>query len=610
MLLACASASAQTIPAEDLVLDDQWPWEVVSVLAGLGLAILALLVIRQNHRLRRLQGSLDEEFSDRRRAENKFVQTDQQYRTLLDALPLGVALLDTDFFYQTANASLARMLRTTPEEITGQHVYESLQGSQQSADFYPGIWALATHQPAEAILDQTHPDGQRFLARLHVSPILDNEQNVAGLIQIVEDITSRKQTEDDLHHARQTQSQVSRHIQTTLLDGPVPPLCSGASLGVLAEHTAHGGGCFHEMIRYDDTHFDLLLGRVRGEGITAAMLAASVKILFLRAVNRLVYSMQMTSLPTPREIVTLGCRDILDRLPQIQHLLEVTYLRFDTAAKTCQRVALGYDEVFLVRPGETSCRELPSELGPLSADQLDSICQENLPLAENDLLVFFCPGLLEHSELEKHAAPLETIKQQLLAHATEPVEVVIDFIRQVLCEQFDDSTLPDELTLLAVRLDPTGPNSATGRKQIELRSELTELLRLREFVRQQCAQENITEDISGSLELAANEVASNIMIHSYAGQTDKIIRADIEIRSDRVLLELHHWGQPMQPGQAAPSPTLDGSEDQKFGFYLIRNCVDEIRHETVDDHYCIRMLKLLPSTPTRNTESTPSGGPE
>lgn len=597
-----AFAAATVLPArlawaqdvsQELVIDDQWPWEIVSIIVGLGLAVLALLVIRQNRRLRRLQGSLDEEFSDRRRAESKFVQTDQQYHALLDALPLGVALLDIDFFYQTANASLARMLRTTPEKLAGQHVYESLQGSQQAADFYPGIWALATHQPAEAILDQTHPDGQRFLARLHVSPILDSEQNVTGLLQVVEDITARKQTEDDLNHARHRQHQIGQHIQNTLLDGPVPPQLSGARLGVLAEHTATGGGCFHEIIRYDDTHFDLLLGRVRGEGITAAMLAASVKILFLRAVNRLVYSMQMTSLPTPQEIVSRSCRDILERLPHIEHLLEVTYLRFDIATMTAQRVALGYDRVLLVRPAEGSCQVLASEFGPLSGEQLDSICQEKLALADQDLLVFCCTGAMDSPRADGKAPLAETLQPVLQDHASAPIDAVLQAVRQGLTEHLDGSAPPEELTLLAVRLDPTGQCDQVGREQIELRSELTELLRLREFVRQQCRQHAISEDISGSIELAANEVASNIMIHSYAGKTDQVIRADMEIHPDRVVLELHHWGQPMQQNQAAPSPSLDGSEDQKFGFYLIRNCVDEIRHTTSADHYCIRMLKLL-----------------
>jgi anti-sigma regulatory factor (Ser/Thr protein kinase) len=137
-----------------------------------------------------------------------------------------------------------------------------------------------------------------------------------------------------------------------------------------------------------------------------------------------------------------------------------------------------------------------------------------------------------------------------------------------------------------------GSNVEQLRRQY--RSDLQQLPDMRAFVREACQQvwqgPADTEPIN-RLELAVDEAATNVILHSYQGQTDQRIELIVEVDAEQASVTLLHCGRAFDP-QAVPPPVFDGSRESGFGLYLIRQSVDDVqyfRHE--DGRNGVRLIK-------------------
>ena len=156
--------------------------------------------------------------------------------------------------------------------------------------------------------------------------------------------------------------------------------------------------------------------------------------------------------------------------------------------------------------------------------------------------------------------------------------------------------LTDDLTCVAVKIgDAQRP---LARSELEIRSDLEDLRRAREFVRDFCRmvpEGLLDQDDVAELELAVNEAASNIMKHAYHGRADQRIQLEADAFPGRVSIRLHHLGDSFDPAAVSP-PALDGSRESGFGIYLITKSVDDVRYSRDErGRNCITLVKVLNS---------------
>jgi anti-sigma regulatory factor (Ser/Thr protein kinase) len=174
-------------------------------------------------------------------------------------------------------------------------------------------------------------------------------------------------------------------------------------------------------------------------------------------------------------------------------------------------------------------------------------------------------------------------------------EALVEAVRNATVSFSESRRLADDLTCVAIKIEE--PQLALARAELEIRSDLKELGRARQFVREFCrgCPAPLDPESVDLLELAVNEAASNIMKHAYQGRTDQWIEIEAEAFQSHVSVRLHHLGDPFDPS-AAPQPVLDGSQESGFGIYLITQSVDEARYYRDDrGRNCIALVKVRPS---------------
>ena len=124
-----------------------------------------------------------------------------------------------------------------------------------------------------------------------------------------------------------------------------------------------------------------------------------------------------------------------------------------------------------------------------------------------------------------------------------------------------------------------------------LSGSLRELRDIRSFVRRHCQQSALDEESTMQLELAVNEIASNIMKYAYQQPADRPLEVEFSATERQVAVRLVHWGQSFTPRSVQP-PAFDGSREHGFGLYIVDQCVDQVSYHTVaGGRNCIELIK-------------------
>lgn len=99
-----------------------------------------------------------------------------------------------------------------------------------------------------------------------------------------------------------------------------------------------------------------------------------------------------------------------------------------------------------------------------------------------------------------------------------------------------------------------------------------------------------------NVELALQEVCTNIVQHAYGGKRSATARIDLGFtyseRERLLTIELVDTGQPFDTGEV-PEPLLDEAQVHGYGLFLVRNLMDEVTYSSSPAGNCWRLLKKL-----------------
>jgi serine/threonine-protein kinase RsbW len=106
---------------------------------------------------------------------------------------------------------------------------------------------------------------------------------------------------------------------------------------------------------------------------------------------------------------------------------------------------------------------------------------------------------------------------------------------------------------------------------------------IRDFVAEIARQGGFSEKLVYSLQLAADEAASNIIEHAYEGIPDAFIDITCDLHDDVIVITMHDTGSSFDPSTVKqPNIKADLSDRQigGLGVYLMRKLMDEVSYES------------------------------
>jgi sigma-B regulation protein RsbU (phosphoserine phosphatase) len=381
----------------------------------------------------------------------------------------------------------------------------------------------------------------------------------------------------ELEAARKRESVIGSRIQQMLLMDRPPLEVPGLHVAALSIPSQQIDGDFYDFYQHEDQTVDVIVADVMGKGIPAALLGAATKSHFIEALCHLMGTAGAGVLPQPREIVTQAHAEMVQHLIELESFVTLCYARFDLSRKTVTMVDCGHTGLIHWHATTRTCAIVHGNNVPLGIREGEIYDQIEVAFEPGDVMLLFSDGVTDARNREGESFGEQRLVECLRANsALEPRELV-EVVRKAAFDFSATTILKDDLTCLAIRIAPH--ELPLAHSALELRSDLRDLARARQFVREICGKQGASLDDDGicELELAVTEACSNIVKHAYHGRNDQWIRLEGDAYPGSVSLQLHYFGDPFDPSKVLP-PAFDGSRDSGFGVYLITKSVDDVRY--------------------------------
>src|SRR6185369_15422447 len=143
------------------------------------------------------------ERSERKKAEEALRCSEEKYRSLVDNIAVGITLLSPEMEILSLNSQMQQwfpQIDVSKRRLCHQAFNDP--PSEEICGYCPVIKTLQDGEVHEAITETPSGDQIRNF-RINSFPIKDKEDRITAVIEMVEDITERKQAEEELRHSNE-----------------------------------------------------------------------------------------------------------------------------------------------------------------------------------------------------------------------------------------------------------------------------------------------------------------------------------------------------------------------------------------------------------------------
>ena len=137
------------------------------------------------------------DITDIRNTQKSLMESEQQYRNLVELAQEGVWVFDRNYVTTFVNPRMAQMLGYAQSEMVGKRAFEFIDGNVvEEAENFLGKYVIGVNSNFE--YEFIRKDGSRIYASIAASQITDDQGLNCGTLALVADVTSRKEMEKKL----------------------------------------------------------------------------------------------------------------------------------------------------------------------------------------------------------------------------------------------------------------------------------------------------------------------------------------------------------------------------------------------------------------------------
>jgi diguanylate cyclase (GGDEF)-like protein/PAS domain S-box-containing protein len=145
--------------------------------------------------LGRTKEALQVQITDLKCEVERLRESERRFRTVVDNIKLGITLIDTNNNIVMGNAAHSSRFNKPVSDMIGKKCFREFEKRDAVCPHCPGVQAMATGQSAEVETEGVRDDGSLVHARIQAFPAFGQNGSMIGFIEVVEDITERKQAE-------------------------------------------------------------------------------------------------------------------------------------------------------------------------------------------------------------------------------------------------------------------------------------------------------------------------------------------------------------------------------------------------------------------------------
>ena len=377
---------------------------------------------------------------------------------------------------------------------------------------------------------------------------------------------------------------IGHNIQMSMLPKIFPPFPERKDLDLSAAIVTAkevGGDLYDFFIR--DEHLYFCIGDVSGKGVPASLVMAVTSSLFRtmsvheESPRRIVTSMNesMSEMNDNNMFVTFFC-GILD--------LATGRLRYCNAG---HNAPLLFSDVIRVLPVVPN---LP--LGIMPGFQFK---EQEVDMTFDDALFLYTDGLTE-AENSNYELFGEARMESVL-HTRRDAQGHLEAMRNAVAKFVGDAPQSDDLTMLFLhylRAEKSG--EITAERHLVLHNDIRQIPELEGFIEDIAQEGKLDPMLANNLNLALEEAVTNVMMYAYPEGTDGLVDIQAILRERSLEFIISDSGKAFDPTAAPRADTSLTAEERPIGglgIFLVRNIMESVRYDRVDDKNVLSMTKKL-----------------
>jgi sigma-B regulation protein RsbU (phosphoserine phosphatase) len=378
---------------------------------------------------------------------------------------------------------------------------------------------------------------------------------------------------------------VARDLQTSILPKtfPVGRGMVGHGLMVPAREV---GGDFYDFIPLDGDRMGIAIGDVSGKGVPAA--------LFMAISRTLLRVLALSGLPPGECLARLN--DLLCEENDQSMFVTLIYGILDRRNGSFTYANGGHHWPALIK-ADGAVRWVEGEGGN---DMLLGVIKDNdyhdreIRLDVGDMIFLYTDGVIEAFDTDGHEFTSQRLAKVLGWHGWHTPErligAVLDAVRAF--ERGADQT--DDITCVAVRLDRSG--SEDGWEEIRIANRVRDLSQVVAALEEFCRRHDIPARIQGHLDLALDEIVTNVISYAYDDGARHEILVRLRLDGRRVEAEVVDDGCHHVPLERPP-PELDKPLEERtiggLGIHLVKTLMDTVEYRRENGHNHLYFSKCL-----------------
>lgn len=415
---------------------------------------------------------------------------------------------------------------------------------------------------------------------------LQAEGDIASLIRIGLDLLKLKYTNSSLSKHFQEELLISEKVQRLFLEEEIPQNLFGLLTASLFLRSEKIDSDFIDFFSHGNTLVDFVIGDVMGKGLPAALLSTAIKLELRRFASppheKIQYQKSLgwaLNLLKPEEILEKVHQELIHPLKELEFFVSLFYGRFDLKNFTFTYIDCGSAKPLHFSAKTGVITSLKGENFPLGIAMSSSFFAKTISFAKEDLFLFYSDGAIKARSPKGELFGVKRLMKILLLESKKSPEEIKAAIEKELRAFTKGEPFEDEISLLVLKFDPAitkrltpFPNCCT------FSSDFSQLPLMRDFVHSFCAKlPCVAEKLSYLVQIAVNEVVTNIILHGYSNEKNHPIIIQGFIEEESVGFEILDQGKSFNPS-TVEDPNFSGSIDHGFGLYIVKSIADTIHY--------------------------------
>jgi serine phosphatase RsbU (regulator of sigma subunit)/anti-sigma regulatory factor (Ser/Thr protein kinase) len=382
----------------------------------------------------------------------------------------------------------------------------------------------------------------------------------------------------------ESELKIAHEIQMSMVPKIFPPFPDRSEFDIFATlvPAKEVGGDLYDFFFIDDDHLCFAVGDVSGKGVPASLFMAVTKTLFRATAG---------NGGTPGEILarlnTEICRDN-ESCMFVTFFCAILNIRTGHVDYSNGGHNLPY---YLHRDGVSPLEKLGGIVLGLVEQTL--YASGRMVLGPGEALLLYTDGVTEAMDPNDTQYSDQRLEQFLVRNrGSSPRQIIGDLVSDV--RHFAGAApQSDDITVLALRYFGKNANMVDT-LEIKLKNKVSELDGVNQTLREFGQQHGLAPKVMHDLNLALEEILTNIISYGYKDERDHEIKVRLSVRPGEVKAEVEDDGQSFNP-LAAPEPhTAKALEERTIGglgIHLVRTLMDGLEYKRQADRNILTIRK-------------------